>query len=214
MATEDDELYEELKGVLFNDSAVAGEAAALAMGFVMLGSASAKGIEEMIGYAHDTAHEKIIRGLALGLAMIMYGRENEADGLVTTLLHDKDPILRYGAMYTIAFAYACTGSNAALRRLLHVAVSDVSDDVRRAAVTAIGFVLAGTPAQTPKVVKLLAESYNPHVRYGATMAVGISCAGTAMKDGLDLLKPMLNDPVDYVRQARAAFSVFFHLIKL
>ncbi|KAL3926891.1 MAG: hypothetical protein SGPRY_003087 [Prymnesium sp.] len=197
MATEDDELYEELKGVLFNDSAVAGEAAALAMGFVMLGSASAKGIEEMIGYAHDTAHEKIIRGLALGLAMIMYGRENEADGLVTTLLHDKDPILRYGAMYTIAFAYACTGSNAALRRLLHVAVSDVSDDVRRAAVTAIGFVLAGTPAQTPKVVKLLAESYNPHVRYGATMAVGISCAGTAMKDGLDLLKPMLNDPVDY-----------------
>ena len=55
MATEDDELYEELKGVLFNDSAVAGEAAALSMGLVMLGSASAKGIEEMIGYAHDTA---------------------------------------------------------------------------------------------------------------------------------------------------------------
>ncbi|KAL1524590.1 hypothetical protein AB1Y20_019480 [Prymnesium parvum] len=200
MATEDDELYEELKGVLFNDSAVAGEAAALAMGLVMLGSASAKGIEEMIGYAHDTAHEKIIRGLALGLAMTMYGRETEADSLVTTLLHDKDPILRYGAMYTIAFAYACTGSNAALRRLLHVAVSDVSDDVRRAAVTAIGFVLAGTPSQTPKVVKLLAESYNPHVRYGATMAVGVSCAGTAMREGLDLLKPMLDDPVDFVRQ--------------
>jgi len=200
MATEDDELYEELKGVLFNDSAVAGEAAALSMGLVMLGSASAKGIEEMIGYAHDTAHEKIIRGLALGLAMTMYGRESESDQLVTTLLHDQDPILRYGAMYTVAFAYACTGSNAALRRLLHVAVSDVSDDVRRAAVTAIGFVLAGTPAQTPKVVKLLAESYNPHVRYGATMAVGISCAGTGMKEGLDLLKPMLDDPVDFVRQ--------------
>merc|ERR1719502_1937043 len=200
MATEDDELYEELKGVLFNDSAVAGEAAALSMGLVMLGSASAKGIEEMIGYAHDTAHEKIIRGLALGLAMTMYGRESEADSLVTTLLHDTDPILRYGAMYTIAFAYACTGSNAALKRLLHVAVSDVSDDVRRAAVTAIGFVLAGTPAQCPKVVKLLGESYNPHVRYGATLAVGISCAGSGLKEALDLLQPMLTDPVDYVRQ--------------
>jgi len=56
-------------------------------------------------------------------------------------------MLRYGAMYTIAFAYACTGSNAALRICLHVAVSDVSDDVRRAAVTAIGFVLANAPAQ-------------------------------------------------------------------
>merc|ERR550537_1723855 len=166
----------------------------------MLGSASPKAVEDMMGYAHDTQHEKIIRGLALGLGMIMYGREEEADTLVTTLLHDKDAILRYGAMYTIAFAYAGTGSNAALRRLLHVAVSDVSDDVRRAAVTGIGFVLAGTPAQTPKVVKLLAESYNPHVRYGATLAVGISCAGTGLKEALDLLEPMLTDPADYVRQ--------------
>jgi len=200
MATEDEELYEELKGVLFNDSAVAGEAAALGMGLIMLGSGSQKAIEEMIGYAHDTQHEKIIRGLALALGMTMYGREEESDTLVSTLLHDADPILRYGAMYTIAFAFACSGSNSALRRLLHVAVSDVSDDVRRAAVTAIGFVLAGSPAQCPKVVKLLSESYNPHVRYGATLAVGISCAGTSLKEALDLLQPMLTDPVDYVRQ--------------
>ena len=200
MGTQDDELYEELKGVLFNDSAVAGEAAALAIGLVMLGSASPKALEEMMGYAHDTQHEKIIRGLALGIAMCMYGREEQSDALTTQLMHDKDPILRYSAMYTIAFAYACSGSNTALRKLLHVAVSDVSDDVRRAAVAAIGFVLAGTPAQCPKVVKLLAESYNPHVRYGATIAVGISCAGTGLKEALDLIAPMLSDPIDYVRQ--------------
>ena len=116
MATEDEELYEELKGVLFNDSAIAGEAAALGMGLIMCGSGSQKAIEEMLGYAHDTQHEKIIRGLALALGMTMFGREEEADSLVTTLLLDTDPILRYGAMYTIAFAYACTGSNAALKR--------------------------------------------------------------------------------------------------
>merc|ERR1719424_2608070 len=200
MGTEDDELYEELKAVLFNDSAVAGEAAALAIGLVMLGSANPKAIEEMLGYAHDTQHEKIIRGLALGIAMCMYGREDESDALTTQLIHDKDPILRYSAMYTIAFAYAGSGSNAALRKLLHVAVSDVADDVRRAAVTAIGFVLAATPAQCPKVVKLLAESYNPHVRYGATIAVGISCAATGLKEALELIEPMLSDPIDYVRQ--------------
>ena len=28
----------------------------------------------MLAYAHDTQHEKIIRGLALGLAITMYGR--------------------------------------------------------------------------------------------------------------------------------------------
>mgnify|MGYP003683836563 CR=1 FL=1 len=200
MGSEDADLYEELKGVLFNDSAVAGEAAALAMGLIMLGSASPKAVEEMLGYAHDTAHEKIIRGLALGIALCMYGREEEADALVTSLLNEQDPILRYGAMYTIAFAYACTGSNSALRTCLHVAVSDVSDDVRRAAVIAIGFVLANAPAQCPRVVKLLAESYNPHVRYGSALAVGISCAGSASKEALDLLTPMLSDPIDYVRQ--------------
>jgi len=200
MGTHDDELYEELKGVLFNDSAVAGEAAALAMGLVMLGSGSPKALEEMLGYAHDTSHEKIIRGLAVGIALVMYGLEEEADGRITTLLHDQDPILRYSAMYTVAFAYACTGSNAALRRLLHVAVSDVADDVRRAAVIAIGFVLAGSPAQCPRVVKLLAESYNPHVRYGSALAVGISCSGSGSKEAIELLQPMLSDSVDYVRQ--------------
>ena len=38
------------------------------------------------------------------------------------------------------------------------------------------------------------------MRYGATMAVGISCAGTGLKEALDLMQPMLSDPVDYVRQ--------------
>ena len=38
-------------------------------------------------------------------------------------------------MYTIAMAYAGTGNNKAIRKLLHVAVSDVNDDVRRAAGT-------------------------------------------------------------------------------
>lgn len=32
------------------------------------------------------------------------------------------------------------------------------------------------------------------------MAVGISCAGTAFKEAIDLLQPMMEDPVDYVRQ--------------
>jgi hypothetical protein len=56
-------------------------------------------------------------------------------------------------------------------------VSDVSDDVRRAAVMCLGFVLMSAPEQCPRIVGLLAESFNPHVRYGAAMAVGLACAG-------------------------------------
>eukprot|EP01102_Stenamoeba_stenopodia_P013510 TRINITY_DN4394_c0_g1_i1.p1 TRINITY_DN4394_c0_g1~~TRINITY_DN4394_c0_g1_i1.p1 ORF type:complete len:951 (-),score=235.34 TRINITY_DN4394_c0_g1_i1:34-2886(-) len=200
MATGNDEIYENLKNVLYGDSAVAGEAAGLAMGLVMLGTASAKALDEMLAYAHETQHEKIIRGLAMGIALVMYGREEEADTLIEQLTLDKDPILRYGGMYTIGLAYCGTANNGAIRRLLHIAVSDVSDDVRRAAVTALGFLLLRQPKQCPRLVSLLAESYNPHVRYGATLAVGISCAGTGLKEAIELLEPMASDSVDYVRQ--------------
>jgi len=54
--------------------------------------------------------------------------------------------------------------------------------------------------QCPRVVALLAESYNPHMRYGAAMAVGIACAGTGLKEAIALLEPLTIDAVDYVRQ--------------
>ncbi|CDQ82697.1 unnamed protein product [Oncorhynchus mykiss] len=41
--------------------------------------------------------------------------------------------------------------------------------------------LSLTPEQCPSVVSLLSESYNPHVRCGAAMALGICCAGTGNK---------------------------------
>lgn len=46
-----------------------------------------------------------------------------------------------------------------------------------------------TPEQCPSVVSLLAESYNPHVRYGAAMALGIACAGTGLKVIYTVLTP-------------------------
>lgn len=147
----------------------------------MLGTASSKALDEMLQYAHETQHEKIIRGLAIGISFLMYGKEEEADSLIETLLGDADAILRYGGIYTIAMAYAGTGNNKAIRKLLHVAVSDVADDVRRAAVTSLGFLLFRNPTQVPRIVQLLSESYNPNVRYGAALALGISCAGTGLE---------------------------------
>ena len=76
-----------------------------------------------VQYAQDTQHEKILRGLAVGISLTMYGRLEEADALVESLMRDKDPILRWAGMYTLAMAYCGSGNNQAIRRLLHVAVS-------------------------------------------------------------------------------------------
>ncbi|CAH7676109.1 26S proteasome non-ATPase regulatory subunit 1 [Phakopsora pachyrhizi] len=200
MSSGNEDVYEDLRDVLYHDSAVAGEAAGYAMGLLMLGSGSTKALDEMLQYAHETQHEKIIRGLAIGISLIFYGKEQVADGVIETLTSDKDPILRYGGIYTVAMAYAGTGNNKAIRRLLHVAVSDVNDDVRRAAVTSLGFLLFRNPSQVPRVVQLLSESYNPNVRYGAALALGIACAGTGMEEAISLLEPMTKDTVDYVKQ--------------
>jgi 26S proteasome regulatory subunit N2 len=200
MATGSEDIFEAFKNVLYTDSAVNGEAVGLSMGLVMLGTGNIKALEDMIQYAHDTQHEKIVRGLAMGMALIMYGRQEAAEELINGLLDDPDPTLRYGGIMTIALAYCGTGSNKAVRRLLHVAVSDVNDDVRRVAVMSLGFVLFRKPGSVPRMVELLAESYNPHVRYGATMALGIACAGTGLDEAIDLLEPMMKDSTDFVRQ--------------
>ncbi|KAM0972206.1 hypothetical protein FF1_020018 [Malus domestica] len=199
LGTADEEIYDDIKNVLYTDSAVAGEAAGISMGLLMVGTASEKA-SEMLVYAHETQHEKIIRGLALGIALTVYGREEEADTLIEQMTRDQDPILRYGGMYALALAYSGTANNKAIRQLLHFAVSDVSDDVRRTAVLALGFVLYSEPEQTPRIVSLLSESYNPHVRYGAALAVGISCAGTGLSEAISLLEPLTSDVVDFVRQ--------------
>jgi 26S proteasome regulatory subunit N2 len=200
MGGKNPEVYDDLKTTLFTDSAVAGEAAGYAMGLIMLGTGDAACAEEMLQYARETAHEKIIRGLAIGLAFIYYGKQEEADATVKSLLEDKDPIMRYGGVYALALAYAGTSDNSAVRKLLHIAVSDTSDDVRRAAVTALAFLLFRNPAQVPRIVQLLSESYNPHVRCGATLALGIACAGTGLTDAVEILEPLTKDGVDFVRQ--------------
>jgi 26S proteasome regulatory subunit N2 len=169
----------------------------------------------MLAYAHDTQHEKIIRGLSLGLALTMYGRcdnrtyalasttrlihaaaaaglamwcderspgcvhdgghcllmsqtspwhrrEEGAQTLIEQMTRDLDPIIRYGGMFTIALAYRGTANNAAVQQLLHFAVSDVNDDVRRAAVLCLGFLLLDSPQQCPRLVSLLVRRLPRH----------------------------------------------------
>jgi 26S proteasome regulatory subunit N2 len=214
MGTADWTIVQELKELLDTDSAVAGEAAGMAIGLVLLGTGAgnvhsgltrhAEELSELVmelkNYARETQHEKIIRGIAMGLALMNYGQEEQADAAIEEMRSDRDPVMRYGAQYALSLAYCGTGSNRAIRILLHTAVSDVSDDVRMAAVIGLAFVLCKTPERVPQLVKLLLESFNPHVRYASCMAVGLAMAGTGDAESIAMLEPMLEDMTDYVRQ--------------
>ena len=69
------------------------------------------------------------------------------------------------------------------------------------------FVLTNNPEQCVRVVQLLSESYNPHARYGAAMAVGIACAGTGNVNACEIIGAMRRDKVDFVQQGAAIACV-------
>jgi 26S proteasome regulatory subunit N2 len=71
-----------LRDVCFQDNATAGEAAGYAMGLIMLGTGSTKVIDEML-------HEKIIRSIAICIALVEYGRAEAADETIERLMAEK-----------------------------------------------------------------------------------------------------------------------------
>lgn len=201
LGTNDSEVNEALSEVLYNDSAVSGEAAALGIGLTMLGSGDEDTINSMFFYAHETKHGNIARGLAMGIALVSYGKQEMADDIINKMLDSENTLLRYGGAFTLAMAYVGTSNNKAIKKLLHIAVSDSNDDVRRAAITSLGFILLRDYATVPRIVELLSKSHNPHVRCGTAFALGIACAGKALDAAVEVLEPLTKDPVDFVRQA-------------
>ena len=89
MGGKNSDAYDDLKQMVYTDSVVADEAAGYTMGLVMLGTADANSVDEMLSYTRETQHEKIIRGLAVGVGFIYYGHQEEADTTIKLLLAEK-----------------------------------------------------------------------------------------------------------------------------
>lgn len=195
--------YTKIREFMYKDNAIVGEAATYAIGLIMIGTKNANVIEDLFVYAHETQHEKIIRAIAVSLGLIMYGAEEEADELIDKMLIEKDPILRYGAMYVIGMAYAGTSNSLAFKKLIKYSCSDVNDDVRRAALINVGFVHFKNPKlliEKISILKLLSESFNPHVRYGTVLGLGIAFSGTQNSEAYKIIHPLLEDSSPLVRQ--------------
>ena len=103
-------------------------------------------------------------------------------------------------MYATAISYMGTGDDAAIRRLPHVTISDVDDEMRGTAAMDLILMLSTTPDHCPELALLLINFYYFHVRYGAAMTPGIALAGTGYKDALVLTEPMKDDPINCMKQ--------------
>lgn len=197
-----------VKTVLYADSAVSGEAAALSLGLLCYGQRNQQLLSELAEYARETQHEKISRALAVAFALMHAESADDDDGnngFVEELLRDDtDAVRRYGGTLAVALSHANTGSVSALATLLRLAAGDPSDDVRRVAVAGLGIVVGSSAKHRdalPELIDPLLRSFNPHVRYGAALAASFAYAGSGDERVLAMLKPLVKDLVDFVRQA-------------
>ena len=207
ISTEDYNLYNEVKEVMnddhLEDTATSGMAAAMAMGLIMMGSGNFEVVNEMMEFAQTTIHERVRRGMGIGIALTMLGMQDKADNIIDIMLKDPLNEMKYGGVYTIAMAYLGTANQNAVSKLLQVTMTERNEDVKRAAVSCIGFVLNKRLDDLCRTLLLLIDSYNPHVRYGCAMALGIAGVGSNNESVFKLLKPLLKDPVDFVKQGAA-----------
>ncbi|KAI5984975.1 hypothetical protein EDC04DRAFT_3002415 [Pisolithus marmoratus] len=102
MGSQNNDVYDDLEETLFSDSVVAGEAA--------------HWLCHGLDYARfcQPGYEKIIWGVAMGLSFVFYRQQEEAEDTIWLLLADKDPIMHYRGVYTLALAYVGTSNNDAL----------------------------------------------------------------------------------------------------
>ncbi|KAF1745517.1 hypothetical protein MXB_5100 [Myxobolus squamalis] len=167
------DLYTMLLSILEVGDAVSGEAAAIGIGLVMLGSANIDAYSYLKNLMVTSKHEKIQRGIALALSM--------------------RPISRVAAVYVITMAYAGTNDSFAVKTLWRIAGSDANDDVKRASLIALGLVMFREPQQFLGIALLFVQTYNPFLRCGALLAIGINI--------VNLVKSLFIDTSLIVRQA-------------
>nr|CCC95494.1 unnamed protein product [Trypanosoma congolense IL3000] len=201
MGLRDAELSDSLLPSIGSSHAVASEGAALGIGLIMMGSGNRDIIDNLKSLAQEESQrEKTIRGLSMAMALVMLGREDECWVLANQLLDDADPWMKLGGCFMLGLGYAGVEDTKVLERLLSVAVKDTSDDVRRNAATMIGFLTIKDPGLCVDLTRVLVDSYNPHIRYGVGMALGVAAAGTGRADVIEILWELKDDLVDFVRQ--------------
>ncbi|KNH07119.1 proteasome regulatory non-ATP-ase subunit 2 [Perkinsela sp. CCAP 1560/4] len=202
--SQDEDIYNMLYSNLLLSEAISGEACAVGLGLLMLGSGKQETLLSLLSIAREKDQkEKIIRGISMAAALIMYGQESDCLPYAYDLLADKDPWIRMGGCMTIAMGFAGICNISAMNALLRVGIQDVSDEVKRTAITCIGFLCFKDPQMAYDAVQEFSDSYNIHIRYGVAMCLGTAGSGTGHIGIVQLLWKMFNDTNEFVRQGSA-----------
>lgn len=171
-------------------------------------------LDELVPIVTSTSHDRISVGVAIGIALMFMQTGSQGESILQMLRTHSNAYLRMSGALGTGLAHAAHHTHHAavatsesgegsMCSLLEMIASDVSDNVRRNAVIALGFIFIDRPSAFLSTAQLLLQSYNPHIRYAAALIAGLINAGTANAQLSDLLLKTMDDSEDFVAQGAA-----------
>jgi 26S proteasome regulatory subunit N2 len=197
----DPDLIFELKKFILDEKANQGEAAGYALGLIKASHWDSELIEELVNTCRNNPHDRIARATMGSIGLMALNSQADILPLFRQLIADKDYLVRFGAISLLSIRYFASGNNQAVKELLEIAGTDLSNDVRRLAVLGIAFVMLKKKNKVFTLLKMLSTSYNAYIRHAVALGLGIVFAHSFDKKVLNLLRRLLEDKTDYVRQA-------------
>ncbi|KAH9412062.1 hypothetical protein HK407_02g02860 [Ordospora pajunii] len=206
------DILDRLRGLLKVDKTLLVEASVYGIGLVGLNSWNVELVDDLIAIGRETEFERVKRaiGVAISLTMMfseeMFYDENAFEGAegmksyINDLMADKDAVMKSNGLLSLGSSYVGTGRLGVIATVLPY-VNDGDDDVKRAAVIAIGLICCDDRDLLVSTLEPLSENHNFFVRATTAVVLGLFQAGTGDKTCSDILEALMYDSNNLVRQS-------------
>ncbi|UYI28238.1 proteasome regulatory subunit RPN2 [Encephalitozoon cuniculi] len=211
MGSANREILNKLKELSKVDRTLLVEASVYGMGMLGLNSWSVELLEDLRTIAGETEFERVKRAVGISFSLVLmfseemfYDECNASNGdfknYINELLYDKDSIMRANGVLSLGSAFVGTGRLGVISTLLPY-INDGDDDVKRAAVIAIGLVCCDDRDLLVGTLEPLSENHNFFVRAAVAVVLGLFLSGTGDKVCTNILEALMYDTNSLVRQS-------------
>ncbi|AFM97798.1 26S proteasome regulatory complex protein [Encephalitozoon hellem ATCC 50504] len=211
MGSANNEILSKLKELSKVDRTLLVEASVYGMGILGLNSWNVEILEDLKAIGCDTEFERVKRAVGVSLSLVLmfseemfYDEDTASNGefknYINELLSDKDSIMRAGGVLSLGSAFVGTGRLSVISSLLPY-INDGDDDVKRAAVIAIGLVCCDDRDLLVGTLEPLSENHNFFVRAAVAIILGLFLSGTGDKVCTNILEALMYDSNNLVRQS-------------
>ncbi|KAL7348162.1 proteasome regulatory subunit 2 [Encephalitozoon intestinalis] len=211
MGSTNSEILGKLKELSKVDRTLLVEASVYGIGMLGLNSWNVEILEDLRAIAGETEFERVKRAVGISFSLVLmfseemfYDEGAETDGdfknYINEFLSEKDSIMRASGVLSLGSSFVGTGRLSVISTLLPY-INDGDDDVKRAAVIAIGLVCCDDRDLLVGTLEPLSENHNFFVRAAVAVVLGLFLSGTGDEVCTNILEALMYDSNNLVRQS-------------